>query len=198
MNTRIVRFAVPVLAIAISLLAVACSGSAPSPKAGTAAAAASGPAKSGQSASGTVSIPSNLCALITAADISQIMGQSLPAPALSAGGGAGGGEQDCQSIGATLVAFSLFAGPYCTNGPATPQCLSERSSVFAADKRTAAQTQTIQNISGLGSQAYCGTKTTVGIVTAVVAVLKDWIYITATADTCGQAQSLANLLLSKL
>ena len=193
------RLGLPVLAVAMSLLAAACGGSksSPSPNSGATAAAASRPATSNQSNLGSVSIPGNLCALITAAEVSKIMGQSLPAPQLSASGGAGGGEHDCQSNGATLVAFSLFAGPYCTNGPVTAQCLSDRSSVFADNKQAASQTQHIHGISGLGSQAYCATSTVAGQPNAVVAVLKNWIYITATTDTCAQGQSLANLLLSK-
>jgi len=126
------------------------------------------------------------------------MGQSLPAPGLSASGGAGGGEQDCQSNGATPAAFSLFVGPYWTNGPVTAQCVSDRASVFASNKHYASKTQQIHVISGLGSQAYCATSTVAGLPNAVVAVLKNWIYITSTTDTCAQGQSLAKLLLSKL
>jgi hypothetical protein len=195
MHTRIIRIGLLVLVATVALLAAACGGSPQSSKSGASAGGGSG---SNQAASGTISIPSNLCGLISAANLTQIMGQSMPAPVLEAGGGAGGGEQDCQTTGETLVDFTLYAGPFCPNGPVTSQCLSDRSSAFAVNKQDVSKTQKLQSISGLGSQAYCGTYSVVGSPVAEVAVLKNWIFITTTADTCTQAQSVASLLLSKL
>lgn len=138
-----------------------------------------------------VHVPANLCALLSAADISQVMGRTFPSPQSTQNAPS---EQDCDAVPSVGndVSFKLYWNNlYCFDGkPADQQCLNSQSQGFATNKQTASP---VQDVSGLGDQAFCFTAPP-----ATVEVLKGWIYIWVTADTCAQAQKLAGMLLAKL
>jgi hypothetical protein len=144
----------------------------------------------GSAAKSTVHIPANFCSLLTGADISQAMGRSFPAPE----GTQSPSEAQCNSVPSSGndVSFKLYWNDlYCKDGqPADQQCLDSQSEGFATNKQTAGQ---IQNIPGLGDQAFCFVAPP-----ANVDVLRGWIYLTVAADSCVQAQTLAGMLLAKI
>ncbi len=143
----------------------------------------------GAAPSDLVRVPANLCALLTAPDIGAVAGRPFPAPRRTQ---AGSGEQDCTSVSPPgAVSFTLFWGN-CVDGKApNMDCLNSVSGAFATHKQQTVGA--IQPIAGLGDQAFC---TPAPFATAKV--LKGWIYLTVTADTCSQAQKLAGTLLAKL
>ena len=136
-----------------------------------------------------VRVPANLCALLSAADISQAIGRTFPAPQRTQNGL---GEQDCNSVPASgnSISFKLYWGDCADGQPADQNCLNSQSKLFASNKQTAGS---VQGISGLGDQAFC-----FNAPPAKVEVLKGWTYLTTEADNCAQAQKLAGMLLAKL
>jgi hypothetical protein len=144
----------------------------------------------GSTNSDVVRVPANLCVLLTAADISEAIGRTFPAPERTQ---TGLGEQDCTSVPAsgTAMSFKLFWGNCVDGKPPNMDCLNSVSGAFATNKQQTISA--IQPIAGLGDQAFCtpGPFATTG-------VLKRWIYLTVVADTCPQAQKLAGTLLTKL
>jgi hypothetical protein len=149
----------------------------------------------------TVDLPSNFCSLLSASEISEAVGQSMPAPQLSA---SGGGETDCDSnapgskVG--LVSFDLFVDHSCYNHEApSATCLTATSDTFAFDKSYNNQHYgPLQPISGLGQQAYCFTRTTAGVPSATVEVLEGWFHLAVFSDTCAHSQDLARLILPRI
>jgi len=139
---------------------------------------------------GDVHIPANFCALLSGADISQVMGRSFPAPE----GSQSPSEAQCAAVpsAGNDVSFKLYWNDlYCKDGqPPDEQCLNSQAKGFASNKQTAGQ---VQNIPGLGEQAFCFVAPP-----ATVDVLKGWIYLTVGADSCVQAQTLAGMLLAKV
>ncbi|MDT5346472.1 MAG: hypothetical protein QOE52_5656 [Mycobacterium sp.] len=162
---------------AAAVLTAACAGSHPGDNAGSAPQAAS------------VHVPANFCGLLSGADISQVMGRAFPSP----GGTQSTSEAQCDSVptAGNDVSFKLYWNNlYCIDGkPADEQCLNSQAKGFATNKQTAGQ---VQNISGLGDQAFCFVAPP-----ATVDVLNGWIYLTVGADSCVQAQTLAGMLLAK-
>lgn len=156
----------------------------------TAACSGSHGGNDGSTATGTgVHIPANFCALLSGADISQVMGRSFPAPA----GSQSPSEAQCTSVptAGNDVSFKLYwDNVYCVEGkPANGQCLAAQSKGFLANRQSAGQVQSIQ---GLGDQAFCFVAPP-----ATVDVLKGWVLIVS-ADSCVQAQTLAGMLLAKI
>jgi len=164
---------------AAAIATAACGGG--SPGGGSAGSAAKG---------GSVHIPANFCALVSGADISQVMGRAFPAPQ----GTQSSSEAQCDSApsAGNDVSFKMYWNDlYCKVGqPADQQCLNSQSKGFATNKQTAGQ---VQDIPGLGDQAFCFVAPP-----ATVDVLKGWIYLTVAADSCVQAQTLAGMLLAKI
>lgn len=151
---------------------------------------ACGSGADGSKASDVVRVPANLCALLTAADISQAIGGTFPAPQRTQ---TGLGEQDCTSVpasGATM-SFKLFWGNCVDGKPPNMDCLNSVSDTFARNKQQTIST--IQPIAGLGDQAFC-----IPGPFATAELLKRWIYLTVVADECPQGQTLARTLLTKL
>jgi len=173
------RAATWAVVVAAAVVAVACGGS--SPGGGTGGSAVKG---------GTVHIPANFCALLSGADISQVMGRSFPAPE----GSQSLSEAQCDAVPAAGndVSFKLYWNDlYCKDGqPPDEQCLDSQSKGFATNKQTAGP---VQSIPGLGDQAFCFVAPP-----ATVDVLQGWIYLTVGADSCVQAQTLAGMLLAKI
>ena len=137
-----------------------------------------------------VHIPPNFCSLLSRSDISRVMGRSFPAPQ----GSQSPSEAQCAAVptAGNDVTFKLYwNNQYCAEGkPADGQCLDAQSKGFLANKQTAAN---VQDVSGLGDQAFCFVAPP-----ATVDVLKGWIYLIVSADNCGQAQTLAGILLTKI
>jgi hypothetical protein len=165
--------------VAAAVMTAACGG-------GSHGSGTGGSAQKG----GSVHIPANFCGLLSGADISQVMGRSFPAP----GGSQSPSEAQCAAVpsAGNDVSFKLYWNDlYCKDGqPPDEQCLDSQSKGFATNKQTAGQ---VQNIPGLGDQAFCFVAPT-----ATVDVLKGWIYLTVGADSCVQAQTLAGMLLAKI
>jgi hypothetical protein len=153
------------------------------------AACSTGTHTSAPKASG-VHIPPNFCGLLSASDISHVMGRDFPAPQ----GSQSPSEAQCAAVptAGNDVTFKLYwNNQYCAEGkPAGGQCLDAQSKAFLANKQTAAN---VQDVSGLGDQAFCFVAPP-----ATVDVLKGWIYLIVSADNCGQAQTLAGMLLTKI
>ena len=160
------------------VLTAACGGSHGGGNAGSAPKAAS------------VHVPANFCGLLSGADISQVMGRTFPAPE----GSQSTSEAQCNSAptAGNDVSFKLYWNNlYCVDGkPADEQCLNSQTKGFATNKQTAGH---VQDITGLGDQAFCFVAPP-----ATVDVLKGWIYLTVSADSCVQAQTLAGMLLAKI
>jgi hypothetical protein len=137
-----------------------------------------------------VHIPPNFCSLLSGSDISGVMGRAFPAPA----GSQSPSEAQCAAVptAGNDVTFKLYwNNQYCVEGkPADGQCLTAQSEGFLANKQTAGN---VQNVSGLGDQAFCFVAPP-----ATVDVLKGWIYLIVSADSCAQAQTLAGMLLAKV
>ena len=137
-----------------------------------------------------VHIPPNFCSLLSGSDISRVMGRAFPAPA----GSQSPSEAQCAAVptAGNDVTFKLYwNNQYCVEGkPADGQCLNAQSKGFLANKQTAGN---VDNVSGLGDQAFCFVAPP-----ATVDVLKDWIYLIVSADSCAQAQTLAGMLLAKV
>jgi hypothetical protein len=137
-----------------------------------------------------VHIPPNFCSSLSGSDISRIMGRAFPAPA----GSQSPSEAQCAAVSTAGndVTFKLYwNNQYCAEGkPADGQCLSAQSKGFLANKQTAGN---VQDVSGLGDQAFCFVAPP-----ATVDVLKGWIYLIVSADSCAQAQTLAGMLLAKV
>jgi hypothetical protein len=138
----------------------------------------------------SVHIPANFCGLLSGADISQVMGRSFPAPV----GAQSPSEAQCSAVpsAGNDVSFKLYWNDlYCKDGqPPSQQCLDSQSKGFATNKQTAGQ---VQDIPALGDQAFCFVAPP-----ATVDVLKGWIYLIVSADSCVQAQTLAGMLLAKV
>jgi hypothetical protein len=137
-----------------------------------------------------VRVPTNLCTLLSAADIGQATGRAFPEPQLTQ---KGFGEQDCRSVptSGNTVSFKIYWGDCVDGKPPNMDCLNSVSGAFATNKQqTISQ---IQPIAGLGDQAFC-----IPAPFATVEVLKRWFYLTVVADACPQAQKLAGMLLTKL
>ena len=140
-----------------------------------------------------VRAPTNLCVLLSGADISQAIGRTFPAPQRTQ---TGLGEQDCNSVptSGNTMSFKLFLGGATTLRrwqPPNMDCLNSVSNAFATNKQQTISA--VQPISGLGEQAFC-----LPAPFASVEVLKRWIYLTVVADDCAQAQKLAGTLLAQL
>src|SRR5438270_7260758 len=137
-----------------------------------------------------VHVPENFCKLLSAADISRVMGSDFPA----AEGSQSPSEAQCTSIPAAGndVSYKLYwNNEYCIDGkPVDKQCLESQSKGFAVNKQSAGQ---VQSVPGLGDQAFCFVAPP-----ATVDVLKGWIYLIVGADSCAHAQSLAGILLAKV
>ena len=162
---------------AAAVVTAACGGGSHGGNAGSAAKGAK------------VHVPANFCGLLSGADISQVMGRAFPAPQ----GTQSSSEAQCNSVpsAGNDVSFKLYwDNLYCVEGkPADGQCLAAQSKGFLANRQTAGQ---VQNISGLGDQAFCFVAPP-----ATVDVLKGWVMIVS-ADSCVQAQTLAGMLLAKI
>ena len=137
-----------------------------------------------------VHIPPNFCSLLSGADISGVMGRAFPEPQ----GSQSPSEAQCAAVPAAGndVTFKLYwNNQYCAEGkPADGQCLNAQSEGFLANRRTAGK---VADVSGLGDQAFCFVAPP-----ATVDVLQGWIYLIVSADNCGQAQTLAGMLLTKI
>jgi hypothetical protein len=143
----------------------------------------------GSTSNTLVRVPSNVCALLTASDISEVIGRPFPAPRRFQ---AALGEQDCTSVPASgpPMSFALFWGNCVDGKEPNMDCLNSVSGAFDEHKRqTAGPTQPIT----LDDHSYC-----VPGPFATVRVLRRWIYLTVVSDTCPQAQKLAGTLLTKL
>jgi hypothetical protein len=153
--------------------------------------AACGCSHGGSSAkAGGVQVPENFCSLLSASDISRVMGSAFPA----AQGSQSPSEAQCTSIptAGNDVSFKLYRNnEYCIDGkPADKQCLDSQSEGFLANKQSAGQ---VTNVPGLGDQAFCFVAPP-----ATVDVIKGWIYLIVGAESCVQAQTLAGMLLAKI
>jgi|GEM_PF-1480453 len=202
------RSALWALAAVVLLGAAGCGGSSqgtssagtPGTKAGSATTAAT-QAGGGAPGKGKVMIPSNFCSLLSASEISQVVGQSMPTPQLSA---SGGGERDCDSnapgTNVGLVSFSLFVESACYEGQApSASCLAETSQTFDTDKQYDQQHYgSLQPVSGLGEQAYCSIDNTPNAQSATVHVLQGWLRISVYSDTCAHSETLAGMLLPRI
>jgi hypothetical protein len=137
-----------------------------------------------------VHVPAKFCDLLSGADISRVMGKTFPSPE----GSQSTSEAQCNSVPATGndVSFKLYWNNlYCIDGkPADEQCLNSQAKGFATNKQTAGQ---VHDVPGVGDQAFCFVAPP-----ATVDVLKGWIYLTVSADSCVQAQTLAGMLLAKV
>ena len=137
-----------------------------------------------------VQVPDNFCSLLSASDISGVMGSAFPA----AEGSQSPSEAQCTSIptAGNDVSFKLYRNnEYCIDGkPADKRCLDSQSRGFLANKQSAGQ---VQNVPGLGDQAFCFVAPP-----ATVDVIKGWIYLIVGAESCVQAQTLAGMLLAKI
>jgi hypothetical protein len=142
------------------------------------------------SKSAGVRVPENFCNLLSAADISRVMGSAFPA----AEGSQSPSEAQCTSIptAGNDVSFKLYwNNEYCIDGkPVDKKCIDSQSKGFAVNKQSAGK---VQSIPGLGDQAFCFVAPP-----ATVDVLKGWIYLIVGADSCVQAQTLAGMLLAKV
>jgi hypothetical protein len=147
--------------------------------------ACSGSAKSAD----LVRVPANLCALLSAADISQAIGRTFPEPQTTQ---RGFGEQDCKSVpvSGNTMSFKLFWGNCVDGKPPNMDCLDSVSGAFTTNKQ-----QSIGEVQpvALGDHAFC-----LPGPFALVHVLKRWFYLTVVADTCPQTEKLAGTLLAKL
>jgi hypothetical protein len=137
-----------------------------------------------------VHVPENFCSLLSASDISRVMGSAYP----EAQGSQSPSEAQCTSIptAGNDVSYKLYwNNEYCIDGkPVDEQCLDSQSKGFAVNKQSAGQ---VQNVPGLGDQAFCFVAPP-----ATVDVLKGWIYLIVGAGSCAQAQTLAGMLLAKV
>ena len=144
---------------------------------------------SGAKTSG-VHVPDNFCSLLSAADISKVMGSAFPA----AEGSQSPSEAQCTSIptAGNDVSFKLYwNNEDCMDGkPADTRCLDSQAKGFQVNKQSAGN---VQNVAGLGDQAFCFVAPP-----ATVDVLKGWIYLIVGADSCAHAQTLAGMLLAKV
>jgi hypothetical protein len=142
------------------------------------------------SKSAGVRVPENFCSLLSAADISRVMGSAFPA----AEGSQSPSEAQCTSIptAGNDVSFKLYwNNEYCIDGkPVDQSCLDSQAKGFAVNKQSAGK---VQNVPGLGDQGFCFVAPP-----ATVDVLKGWIYLIVGADSCAQAQTLAGMLLAKV
>lgn len=139
-----------------------------------------------------VRVPADLCALLSAGDVSQAMGATYPAPTRTH---AGSGQQNCEAVpeSGNTVTFALF-WENCVDGRQPDMdCSKSVSAAFSRIRQDTASTNRIEQIANLGDQAYCTPDPS-----ATVTVLSRWYYLTVTADTCAQAQRLANTLLTRL
>jgi hypothetical protein len=137
-----------------------------------------------------VRVPDNFCSLLSAAEISKVMGSAFPA----AEGSQSPSEAQCTSIptAGNDVSFKMYwNNEYCIDGkPVDKKCLESQSKGFAVNKQSAGN---VQNVPGLGDRAFCFVAPP-----ATVDVLKGWIYLIVGADSCVQAQTLAGMLLAKV
>jgi hypothetical protein len=137
-----------------------------------------------------VHVPENFCHLLSAADISRVMGSAFPA----AEGSQSPSEAQCTSIptAGNDVSFKLYwNNEYCIDGkPADKKCLDSQQKGFQVNQQSAGK---VQAVPGLGDQAFCFVAPP-----ATVDVLKGWIYLIVGADSCVQAQTLAGMLLAKV
>lgn len=137
-----------------------------------------------------VHVPDNFCSLLSAADISKVMGSAFPA----AEGSQSPSEAQCTSIptAGNDVSFKLYwNNAYCIDGkPVDKKCLDSQSKGFSVNQQSAGS---VQSVAGLGDQAFCFVAPP-----ATVDVLKGWIYLIVGADSCVQAQTLAGMLLAKV
>jgi hypothetical protein len=137
-----------------------------------------------------VHVPENFCSLLSAADISRVMGSAFPA----AEGSQSPSEAQCTSIptAGNDVSFKLYwNNENCIDGkPVDKKCLDAQSKGFQVNKQSAGN---VQSVPGLGDQAFCFVAPP-----ATVDVLKGWIYLIVGADSCVQAQTLASMLLAKV
>jgi hypothetical protein len=137
-----------------------------------------------------VQVPDNFCSLLSAAEISKVMGSAFPA----AVGSQSPSEAQCTSIptAGNDVSFKMYwNNEYCIDGkPVDNKCLESQAKGFAVNKQSAGH---VQNVPGLGDQAFCFVAPP-----ATVDVLKGWIYLIVGADSCVQAQTLAGMLLAKV
>jgi hypothetical protein len=160
------------LAVAAVLLTGACSHAGPASK------------------SAVVHVPENFCNLLSAAEISRVMGSAFPA----AEGSQSPSEAQCTSIptAGNDVSFKLYwNNEFCIDGkPVDKKCLDSQAKGFAVNKQSAGR---VQSVPGLGDQAFCFVAPP-----ATVDVLKGWIYLIVGADSCVQAQTLAGMLLAKV
>lgn len=143
----------------------------------------------GSTSNNLVRAPANLCALLSAGDISDAIGRPFPAPQRFQ---AALGEQDCTSVPAAgaPMSFTLFWGNCVDGKEPNMDCLNSVSGAFNEHKRQiVGPTQPVT----LGDHSYC-----VPGPLSTVRVLRRWIYLTVDADTCPQAQKLAGILLTKL
>jgi hypothetical protein len=137
-----------------------------------------------------VHVPENFCSLLSASDISRVMGSAYP----EAQGSQSPSEAQCTSIptAGNDVSYKLYwNNEYCIDGkPVDQQCLDSQSKGFVVNKQSAGA---VQNVPGLGDQAFCFVAPP-----ATVDVLKGWIYLIVGAGSCAQAQTLAGMLLAKV
>ncbi len=137
-----------------------------------------------------VHVPDNFCSLLSAAEISKVMGSTFPA----AEGSQSPSEAQCTSIptAGNDVSFKMYwNNEYCIDGrPVDKKCLDSQSKGFAVNKQSAGN---VQGVPGLGDQAFCFVAPP-----ATVDVLKGWIYLIVGADSCVHAETLAGMLLAKV
>ena len=138
----------------------------------------------------SVHVPENFCSLLSASDISRVMGSAYP----EAQGSQSPSEAQCTSIptAGNDVSYKLYwNNEYCIDGkPVDQECLDSQSKGFQVNKQSAGQ---VQGVPGLGDQAFCFVAPP-----ATVDVLKGWIYLIVGADSCAHAQTLAGMLLAKV
>lgn len=152
--------------------------------------AAGGCSHDASSRSANVHVPENFCSLLSASEISRVMGSAFPA----AQGSQSPSEAQCTSIptAGNDVSFKLYwNNEYCIDGkPVDKKCLDSQAKGFGVNKQSAGK---VQNVPALGDQAFCFVAPP-----ATVDVLKGWVYLIVGADSCVQAQTLAGMLLAKV
>ena len=103
-----------------------------------------------------VQVPDNFCSLLSASDISRVMGSAFPA----AEGSQSPSEAQCTSIptAGNDVSFKLYRNnEYCIDGkPADKRCLDSQSKGFLANKQSAGQVQKCPG-PGRSGVLFCGT-----------------------------------------
>lgn len=179
--------------VGLALTLAACGSSQKGSTGPTTKSTSSNTPAQGSGSSSMVNVPSDFCAIVTTAEITRVMGHAVPAVTPLTHHTC---DNQLTASGSSLVTFQISVYPPCQNRqPASSKCLSFQASVFSSAKTVA---QNPITVSGVGDQAFCIASTVPGEASHEFDVLKGWILLTTSADTCAHAQALASLILSKL